>query len=97
MERWKQSLLRTGAAIREAQRRFGIPEEIEKFSQSFVQRDARKLHRVLIIGAGRAGRALAAAGSAFFFDRTFFRSASVSTVTRRLEASDITSLTISET
>ena len=38
----------------------GIPEEIEKFSQSFVQRDARKLHRVLIIGAGRAGRALAA-------------------------------------
>ena len=28
MERWKQSLLRTGAAIREAQRRFGIPEEI---------------------------------------------------------------------
>ncbi|SFT68688.1 trk system potassium uptake protein TrkA [Selenomonas sp. GACV-9] len=38
----------------------GIPEEIEKFSQSFVQRDARKLHRVLIIGAGRAGRSLAA-------------------------------------
>lgn len=37
----------------------GIPEEIEKFSQKFVQRDARKLHRVLIIGAGRAGRALA--------------------------------------
>lgn len=37
----------------------GIPEEIEKFSQNFVQRDARKLHRVLIIGAGRAGRALA--------------------------------------
>ena len=36
----------------------GIPEEIEKFSQNFVQRDARKLHRVLIIGAGRAGRAL---------------------------------------
>lgn len=42
----------------------GIPEEIEKFSQSFVQRDARKLHRVIIIGAGRAGRALAA-----MFDR----------------------------
>ena len=38
----------------------GIPEEIETFSQNFVQRDARKLHRVLIIGAGRAGRALAA-------------------------------------
>ena len=37
----------------------GIPEELEKFSKSFVQRDARKLHRVLIIGAGRAGRALA--------------------------------------
>lgn len=37
----------------------GIPEEIEKFSKSLVQRDARKLHRVLIIGAGRAGRALA--------------------------------------
>ena len=37
----------------------GIPEEIEKFSQTFVQRDARKLHRVVIIGAGRAGRALA--------------------------------------
>ena len=32
----------------------GIPEEIEKFSQKFVQRDARKLHRVLIIGAGRS-------------------------------------------
>ena len=29
----------------------GIPEEIEKFSQTFVQRDARKLHRVIIIGA----------------------------------------------
>lgn len=37
----------------------GIPEEIEKFSQTFVQRNARKLHRVVIIGAGRAGRALA--------------------------------------
>ena len=37
----------------------GIPEEIEKFSQSFVQRDAKKLHRVVIIGAGRTGRALA--------------------------------------
>ena len=37
----------------------GIPEEIEKFSKNFVQRDARKFHRVIIIGAGRAGRALA--------------------------------------
>lgn len=37
----------------------GIPEEIERFSLSFVQRDARKLHRVMIIGAGRAGRYLA--------------------------------------
>lgn len=37
----------------------GVPEEIEKFSQNFVQRDARKLHRVMIIGAGRAGRYLA--------------------------------------
>lgn len=37
----------------------GIPEEIEKFSQKLTQRNARKLHRVLIIGAGRAGRALA--------------------------------------
>ncbi len=37
----------------------GLPEEIEKFSQNFVQRDAHKLHRVIIIGAGRAGRALA--------------------------------------
>lgn len=37
----------------------GMPEEIEKFSQNFVQRDARKLERVMIIGAGRTGRALA--------------------------------------
>ena len=37
----------------------GIPSEIEKFSAHFVQRDAHKLHRVMIIGAGRAGRALA--------------------------------------
>ncbi|ERL05463.1 Trk system potassium transporter TrkA [Mitsuokella sp. oral taxon 131] len=37
----------------------GIPEEIEAFSQNFVQRAARKLHRVVIIGAGRTGRALA--------------------------------------
>lgn len=37
----------------------GILEEIEKFSKHFIQRDARKLHRVIIIGAGRAGRALA--------------------------------------
>ena len=37
----------------------GIPEQIEKFSQNFVQRDARRIHRVMVIGAGRAGRALA--------------------------------------
>ena len=37
----------------------GIPEEIEKFSSNLVQRDARKLSRVMIIGAGRIGRALA--------------------------------------
>ena len=37
----------------------GIPEEIEKFSSHLVQRDARKLSRVMIIGAGRIGRALA--------------------------------------
>lgn len=37
----------------------GMPEEIEKFSKNFVQRDARKLERVMIIGAGRTGRALA--------------------------------------
>jgi len=37
----------------------GKSEELQKFSQTFVQRDARKLHRVFIIGAGRAGRALA--------------------------------------
>lgn len=37
----------------------GIPEEIEKFSLNFVQRNARKLHRVMIIGAGRTGRLLA--------------------------------------
>ena len=39
----------------------GIPEEIEKFSLNFVQRNARKLHRVMIIGAGRTGRLLAVA------------------------------------
>ena len=37
----------------------GMPEEIEKFSKSFVQREARKLERAMIIGAGRTGRALA--------------------------------------
>ena len=37
----------------------GMPEEIEKFSKNFVQRDARKLERAMIIGAGRTGRALA--------------------------------------
>ena len=38
----------------------GKPEDIEKFSENFVQRDARKLRRVMIIGAGRTGRFLAA-------------------------------------
>ncbi|HCB92788.1 MAG TPA: Trk system potassium transporter TrkA [Selenomonas sp.] len=37
----------------------GIPEEIEKFSTSLVQRDSMKLNRVMIIGAGRIGKALA--------------------------------------
>jgi trk system potassium uptake protein TrkA len=37
----------------------GVPEAVQKFSENFVQRDAHKLHRVLIIGAGRTGRALA--------------------------------------
>ena len=37
----------------------GMPEEIEKFSKNFVQRDARKLQRAMIIGAGRTGRVLA--------------------------------------
>ena len=37
----------------------GNPRDIERFSENFSQRDARKLRRVLIIGAGRAGRFLA--------------------------------------
>ena len=37
----------------------GDPKEIEKFSETFVQRDARKLEHVMIIGAGRTGRFLA--------------------------------------
>ncbi len=37
----------------------GIPEAIERFSTNFIQRDAKKLHRVMIVGAGRIGRALA--------------------------------------
>ena len=37
----------------------GIPEQIEKFSTRLVQRDSMKLNRVMIIGAGRIGKALA--------------------------------------
>ncbi|MEX5285017.1 Trk system potassium transporter TrkA [Selenomonas sputigena] len=37
----------------------GDPEEIEKFSENFVHRDAKKLEHVMIIGAGRTGRFLA--------------------------------------
>ena len=37
----------------------GIPEQIEKFSKAAASRDARRVRRVMIIGAGRAGRALA--------------------------------------
>jgi len=37
----------------------GDPVEIEKFSETFVHRDARKLEHVMIIGAGRTGRFLA--------------------------------------
>ena len=37
----------------------GLPEKIEELSHSLVQRDAHKLNRVMIIGAGRTGRALA--------------------------------------
>lgn len=36
----------------------GIPEEIEKFSKNFVERKAKHIERVMIIGAGRAGRLL---------------------------------------
>ena len=38
----------------------GIPEEIEKFSKNFVHRDTHRPERVIIIGAGRTGRELAA-------------------------------------
>ena len=37
----------------------GDPAEIEKFSETFVHRDARKLEHVMLIGAGRTGRFLA--------------------------------------
>ena len=37
----------------------GDPAEIEKFSENFVHRDARKLEHVMLIGAGRTGRFLA--------------------------------------
>ena len=37
----------------------GDPAEIQKFSETFVHRDARKLEHVMIIGAGRTGRFLA--------------------------------------
>jgi len=37
----------------------GSTKDIEAFSQNFVRREARKLERVLIIGAGRTGRSLA--------------------------------------
>lgn len=37
----------------------GDPTEIEKFSETLVHRDARKLEHVMIIGAGRTGRFLA--------------------------------------
>ena len=36
----------------------GDPVEIQKFSQTFVHRDARRLEHVMIIGAGRTGRFL---------------------------------------
>ena len=36
----------------------GDPAEIQKFSQTFVHRDARRLEHVMIIGAGRTGRFL---------------------------------------
>lgn len=37
----------------------GMSERIDKFSQNFVRRDAHRLKRVIIIGAGRTGRLLA--------------------------------------
>lgn len=36
----------------------GFPDAIEKFSSNFVQRNSRKLERVMIIGAGRIARTL---------------------------------------
>ena len=36
----------------------GFPDAIEKFSTNFVQRNSRKLERVMIIGAGRIARTL---------------------------------------
>ena len=36
----------------------GMPGEIEKFSQNFVERKAKHIERVMIIGAGRGGRLL---------------------------------------
>ena len=36
----------------------GFPTEIQKFSANFVQRNSRKLERVMIIGAGRITRTL---------------------------------------
>ena len=36
----------------------GDPVEIQKFSQTFVHRDARRLEHVMLIGAGRTGRFL---------------------------------------
>ena len=36
----------------------GFPDAIEKFSSNFVQRNSRKLERVMIIGAGRISRTL---------------------------------------
>ena len=36
----------------------GFPAEIQKFSANFVQRNSRKLERVMIIGAGRIARTL---------------------------------------
>ncbi len=37
----------------------GFPEAIAKFSENFVHQEAKKLERVMIIGAGRIGRTLA--------------------------------------
>ncbi|MBR1730374.1 MAG: Trk system potassium transporter TrkA [Selenomonadaceae bacterium] len=37
----------------------GFPTAIEKFSENFIHREAKRLERVMIIGAGRIGRTLA--------------------------------------